>query len=91
MKLVLDGNVIKDKDMLHNHMEKALDFPEWYGGNLDALYDCLTELMEEVDVELQNWDKMEETLGDYAGKVLRVLRDAAEANLNILIVGDPEQ
>lgn len=90
MKLVLDGNLIKDKEMLHNHMEKTLDFPEWYGGNLDALYDCMTDLMEELDVEFLNWDRMEENLGDYAGKVLRVLRDAAEMNLNILLIGAPE-
>ena len=90
MKLVLDGNLIKDKEMLHSHMEKTLDFPEWYGGNLDALYDCMTDLMEELDVEFLNWDRMEENLGDYAGKVLRVLRDAAEGNLNILLIGAPE-
>jgi hypothetical protein len=23
---------------------QALDFPQWYGGNLDALHDCLTDL-----------------------------------------------
>ena len=91
MKLILDGNAIKDKESLHRHMEKTLDFPEWYGGNLDALYDCLTELMEEVDVEILHWEAMEESLGEYAGKVLRVLRDAAEVNLNILLTGDPEK
>lgn len=25
-------------------MSGALDFPEWFGGNLDALHDCLTDL-----------------------------------------------
>jgi len=25
---------------------RALEFPQWYGANLDALYDCLTDLPE---------------------------------------------
>lgn len=25
------------------HLGKALAFPDWYGGNLDALYDCLCD------------------------------------------------
>lgn len=25
-------------------LAKGLSFPEWFGGNLDALYDCLTDL-----------------------------------------------
>lgn len=91
MKLILDGNSIKDKESLHKHMEESLAFPEWYGGNLDALYDCLTELMEEVDVELLNWDAMKEHLGEYADRVRRVLNDAAQANLNILIIEETKE
>ena len=88
MKLVLDGRSVADRDDLHHQMETVLNFPEWYGGNLDALYDCLTELMEEVDIRILHMEDLKSVLGNYADKLLRVLQDAAEVNLNIQIVTD---
>ena len=86
MKLVLDGRSVTDCEDLHHQMENVLNFPEWYGGNLDALYDCLTELMEEVDIRILHMDALKSTLGNYADKLLQVLEDAAQVNLNIQIV-----
>ena len=33
---------------LHREIAQKLSFPHWYGKNLDALYDCLTETEAEV-------------------------------------------
>lgn len=38
----LDGELIKQRG--HDYLAEALDFPEYYGKNLDALYDCLTQI-----------------------------------------------
>ena len=76
---ILDGSDVMGREDLHNKLAEGLGFPEWYGGNLDALYDCLTEL-EETTVRITGKRDMEITLGDYVNKVLRVLRDAAEEN-----------
>ena len=35
---------ITDKDGFLDAIGKALDFPDWYGHNWDALADCLTDL-----------------------------------------------
>lgn len=35
-----------EKDALLKAIGRAFAFPEWYGANLDALYDCLTDLPE---------------------------------------------
>ncbi len=88
MKLVLDGERITGREDLHQQMEAVLDFPEWYGGNLDALYDCLTDLMEELDVHILHMSSLEKSLGDYSERLLRMLKDAEEANLNIQVVID---
>lgn len=32
-----------DKEGVLRELGASLGFPEWYGANLDALYDCLTE------------------------------------------------
>ena len=46
----LDGELIK-KDG-HDYLMKALELPDYYGKNLDALYDCLCEI--EADIVIVN-------------------------------------
>ena len=79
MTLTLRGDQFGNASQLHNYLCNQLRFPAWYGRNLDALYDCLTDLTE-VTVFLRNPGDMTGALGDYGDKVLRVFRDAAEEN-----------
>ena len=76
--VILDGAAVSDRESLHRVLAEQLAFPEWYGGNLDALFDCLTSLPEETALTVQNGAALEETLGPYAGLFFRVLTDAAE-------------
>lgn len=43
-QITLDGNKLADSSIVHDYLKEALSFPEYYGRNLDALYDCLTDL-----------------------------------------------
>ena len=57
---------------------RELALPEWWGRNLDALYDCLTgELGRPVRLELSGREALEAT--DFGRRLLRVLEDAASA------------
>lgn len=44
MNVTISCGGIADKQTLHARIAEALDFPDWYGNNLDALMDCLTDL-----------------------------------------------
>lgn len=44
----LDGKMIQNEG--HDYLMQALDFPDYYGKNLDALYDCLTEISCEIEL-----------------------------------------
>ncbi|WP_405273958.1 barstar family protein [Methanobrevibacter sp.] len=44
----LDGKLIKENG--HDYLAEALNFPDYYGKNLDALYDCLTEISCEIEL-----------------------------------------
>ncbi len=38
----LDGLALPSLEAVHDRFAQALPLPEWYGRNLDALFDCLT-------------------------------------------------
>ena len=76
-QFILDGAVL-DRTALHDLLSRELAFPDWYGRNLDALFDCLTDLSQETELLLQNWDSWEDQR--YADRLLCVLRGAAEEN-----------
>ena len=39
----LDGNKLVDRPEAFAYLKSELDYPDWFGNNLDALYDMLTE------------------------------------------------
>ena len=64
-------------------LARELDFPIWYGANLDALYDCLTDVREETMITLRNRDALEEHLGSYGHRLMRLLEDVTLDNPNV--------
>ena len=76
----IDGISVTSMEDIHNILAQQLEFPAWYGGNLDALHDCLTELHEETVISLIHSDALLATLGPAYTRLCRVLSDAAEEN-----------
>lgn len=77
---VLDGAALRSMAEVHAALARQLSFPDWYGGNLDALHDCLTELHEETEISVLHGEMLAETLGSAYVRLCRVLSDAAEEN-----------
>lgn len=80
---ILDGEMIQDREMLHSILAGAMDFSDWYGRNLDALYDCLTDAAEETEIRIVNEKALADHLGNYAAALEKVIRTAAEENHKI--------
>lgn len=70
---------------LHKYLRSALALPVYYGSNLDALYDCLTEITEETELIVPQDVTKEEYLGWYGSQLLQVLQDAAEENPSLKV------
>ncbi len=83
MVIELDGRAMRDHAAAHAHLRERLGFPDWYGCNLDALHDLLTERGEETTLLLCHQEDMVRQLGPYAGALLEVLRHAAQVNPNL--------
>ena len=72
MKYILDGKRMVSREETHQYLKETFGFPDYYGKNLDALHDCLTE-MGEMEVEVENAADMLAALGRYGEKLLQVL------------------
>lgn len=83
---ILDGREIRDRGDLHDRLALALGFPEWYGRNLDALYDCLTDSKEETEIRILHEAALRESLGRYATVLGKVLWAAQEANSKVQVL-----
>lgn len=77
-RVVLDLNQMNSEQDVHTYLKEQLRFPEHYGENLDALYDMLTELSENVCVELCFCKEESAPLFQYGKKLERVMEDAAQ-------------
>ena len=44
MRYFIDLSEVNDREQLHDALEAALPLPEYYGRNLDALNDALTDM-----------------------------------------------
>lgn len=84
-KIVLDTEKMRSLPQLHKYLHGALALPTYYGANLDALYDCLTELAEPLELSVSAKVAEEAYLGWYGQMLLQVLQDAAEANPKLQI------
>ena len=82
MRYILDGKQMVSKKETHQYLQETFGFPAYYGKNLDALYDCLTE-MREMEVEFRHTEDMLTALGTYGEKLLEVFREAENIILEI--------
>lgn len=80
MYLIIDGTLIQDREALHDLLSRELQLPKWYGRNLDALQDCLTDRRQPVDIILLHQETLMENLGMYGAMFRKVLLDAAREN-----------
>lgn len=67
-------------DEIHEFLSRELDFPEYYGGNLSALYDVLTDICEETSILLDGTGIAQGELCGYITRMAQVFLDAREDN-----------
>ncbi len=81
-RIFINVQRLQEKDSAHEYLQKRLATQEYYGRNLDALYDVLTSFGRDTTIYLMQ-ERGE--LSDYAQRILETLQDAAEANLKLTI------
>ncbi len=66
---------------IHEVLKRDLDFPDYYGGSLDALWDCLTDqlLSGLTYIEIYNTEKIPKKYHEKWLKVLEIFRETKHA------------
>lgn len=81
--VILDALEMTDKKAVHTYLQSQLGFPEYYGGNLDALWDMLSTISVPLHIILINAEALHSNLGGYADLLLAVFIEASEDNKNV--------
>jgi len=74
----LNGASMTTREAAHAELARALHFPEYYGANIDALWDLVSTM--EAELTLTNVTAMQSALGIYGSKILETLREADREN-----------
>lgn len=103
-KVILDFREIIEKEdvsrhEIHEYIAGRMDFPDYYGCNLDALYDCLTDIDRPTAVGIALPDGMDEEPEEhdadaqdrhrtfrYIKKIWRTFEDAEMGNPNLAVL-----
>lgn len=69
---------VADKDELHALLKSDLALPDYYGGNLDALWDLLGGWIE-TPVRIHIWgvSHLRDKIGDYADRLIDLFKQAS--------------
>ena len=81
---ILNGKRMRYNKSAHDYLKRKLHFPDYYGNNLDALWDLLTTISEPIEIILLNSETLYENLGDYGRELVKVFEDAMDENANII-------
>ena len=85
-EIVLNGLELESMEAVHRRFAEVLALPEYYGQNLDALFDCLTDPREAVTVRLLHREALEDRLGRRGRALVGLLRRAAAENPQVTLL-----
>ena len=88
---VLDFSEIKTVLELHQYLKKVFDLPDYYGNNMDALWDCLSCCYDEsTTIELRHLDTLRKRLEKTTQTMLAVFQDLQDEDGVIVKLADED-
>ena len=78
---VMDFTNVKYYLEMHEVIRKGLDFPDYYGRNWDAFWDCLTDMYgDPIHIEIIGIEILERKFDGVAEKMIGILKEFKHFN-----------
>lgn len=88
--IVIDGGMMFTREAAHDYLSMRLGLPDYYGRNLDALFDALSERSDSTRLVIYRRWELEEALGAYGSSLLEAIQDAAKDSPFLQVLYDGE-
>jgi len=75
---LINGKKVVSKKQLHEYLTHIFKLPDYYGKNLDALWDCLSTDNKIKKITIIHTDTLVNTLGDYSTSLFQLLNDLSK-------------
>ncbi len=85
-EFVIDLAGVSTKEEFHDRVREGIKTPDYYGNNLDALYDILTEDYDGKTIKVSGWDKAASEMRDYIGKFRKMCCEVCDEYEEIKII-----
>lgn len=72
---IIDFTNIDNIGEFHDAIQKGLDFPDYYGKNWSALWDCLTDMSGEISIEIHGFDTVKGKFPEAAEMLTEILSE----------------
>jgi len=76
----LNGDKMINKTSAHDYLKEKLSLPDYYGNNLDALWDCLSTDFSPKIIIIQNPEILIENLSSYGKLIIKLFKEVAQEN-----------
>jgi len=79
-KYIVDFSKVKYYIEIHEVLKRDLDFPDYYGGNTDALWDCLTDMLgDPSQIEIFGFENVREKYKSEWERIVQIFSMAKHA------------
>ncbi len=84
--ITLDFDGVRSLWTLHEYFKKVFSLPNYYGHNMDALWDCLLYYFESpTTIVLKHIEKIPSEMGEAVEIMLRLFNDLQNEDENVTI------
>jgi len=81
----LNGDKMINKSSAHAYLKEKLSLPDYYGNNLDALWDCLSTDFSSKIILIQNPEILIENLSSYGKLLIKLFKEVSQENKYIKV------
>lgn len=85
-KYIINSADLTDRETTHTILKETLHLPDYYGNNLDALWDVLSTDTSSQMIIIKNPDLIRQQLGRYGVKLLKLFIRLKRVNKQITLV-----